>query len=287
MNLTHLKAFHAVAVHGSFAAAARARGVSQPTLSLQVKMLETVFAVRLFDRVGHKTEITALGARLLEITSKLFAAEEEAAALLNNSASLHDGVLRFGADAPINAIAVLKTFHERHPLVKIALVTGNSDAIREKLLEGRIDVGIIADGTPHRELRHIPVGSQDLVAFSRIDHRLAQAKSVSLTQLVAETLVIREVGSITRKLLEQALSAAGLPMGDVLEVDSREAVQAAVLAGLGVGVAAEDEFLDDPQLTLLDFDSVRIEMTEYLVLRNIQADSPLLQAVLACLKGAA
>lgn len=282
MNLTHLRAFHQVATYGSYVAAAAAANVSQPTLSEQVRLLERNHGVRLLQRAGRSVELTPLGSKLLQVTSTLFAAELEAEAVLAKARNVMQGELRFGADAPINAVGVLSTFRRRNPGVSIQLVSGNSAEIRQRVLAGTVEVGIIADGTPHPDLTARALGTQDLVAFVRHDHALAGAKVIHLRELVTHPLIIREIGSVTRRYIERALSDAQLQPTEVLETDSREAVHAAVIAGLGIGVIAEDEFNDDPRLVLLDFADPLQPITEYLVFRTDNQRSHVVEAVLEC-----
>ena len=285
MNLTHLRAFHLVATYGTFVAAAGAAGVSQPTLSEQVRLLERRQGVTLLQRSGRSVELTALGRKLFTITSKLFAAELEAEAVLAKARRVMHGELRIGTDAPINAVGVLSTFRRRNPGVGIQLVSGNSALIRSRVLAGTVDVGIIADETPHAEMTARVLGTQDLVAFVRQDNTLAGARTIHLRELTTQPLIIREVGSVTRRSIEEALESAALHPAEVLETDSREAVHAAVIAGLGIGVIAEDEFNDDPRLVLLDFAEPVPPITEYLVFRTENRQSQVVEAVLECLEG--
>ncbi|MFE4196266.1 LysR substrate-binding domain-containing protein [Paenarthrobacter sp. NPDC056912] len=282
MNLTHLRAFHHVATYGSFVAAAAAANVSQPTLSEQVRLLEKQHGVQVLQRSGRSVELTAPGRKLFAVTSRLFAAEMEAEAVLAKARRVMHGELRFGTDAPINAVGVLSTFRRRNPGLGIQLVSGNSAAIRKRVLAGTVDVGIIADETPHPELTARALGTQDLVAFVRHDNPLAGAKTIRLHHLVTQPLIIREVGSVTRRSIEEALTKAQLQPAEVLETDSREAVQAAVIAGLGIGVIAEDEFTDDPRLVLLDFADPVPPITEYLVYRTDNQRSHVVEAVVEC-----
>ena len=64
MTPTQLRAFHLVAESGSFSAAARASGLSQPNLSGQVTALEKAYGVRLFDRGGRSVTPTETGRQL-------------------------------------------------------------------------------------------------------------------------------------------------------------------------------------------------------------------------------
>ncbi|MGJ3190664.1 LysR substrate-binding domain-containing protein [Paenarthrobacter sp. FR1] len=282
MNLIHLRAFHQVATYGSYVSAAAAAHVSQPTLSEQVRQLERHHGIKLLQRSGRSVELTPLGRKLFAVTSKLFAAELEAEAVLAKARHVMQGELRFGTDAPINAVGVLSAFRRRNPGVSIQLVSGNSAEIRNRVLAGTVDVGIIADETPHPDLTARKLATQDLVAFVRHDHALARAKVIGLKELVTHPLVIREIGSVTRRSIEEALTQAKLQPAEVLETDSREAVHAAVIAGLGIGVIAEDEFNDDPRLVLLDFADAVQPITEYLVYRKDNQRSHVVEAVVDC-----
>ncbi|WP_244296942.1 LysR substrate-binding domain-containing protein [Paenarthrobacter nitroguajacolicus] len=282
MNLIHLRAFHQVATYGSYVSAAAAAHVSQPTLSEQVRQLERHHGIKLLQRSGRSVELTPLGRKLFAVTSKLFAAELEAEAVLAKARHVMQGELRFGTDAPINAVGVLSAFRRRNPGVSIQLVSGNSAEIRNRVLAGTVDVGIIADETPHPDLTARKLATQDLVAFVRHDHALARAKVIGLKELVTHPLVIREIGSVTRRSIEEALTQAQLQPAEVLETDSREAVHAAVIAGLGIGVIAEDEFNDDPRLVLLDFADAVQPITEYLVYRKDNQRSHVVEAVVDC-----
>ncbi len=71
MNLTLILAFHRVATAGSFTHAARLSGVSQPTLSGQVRSLETTIGKRLFERTGRRVRLTETGEALLISTARL------------------------------------------------------------------------------------------------------------------------------------------------------------------------------------------------------------------------
>src|SRR6476661_2647656 len=98
MNHTALRAFHAVAVHGSFTRAAASLRVTQPTLSAQVKALEEEYGVALFVRRARRIALTDTGTSLLEVTRRLFALEEQAGELLSRARALTTGQLRIGAD---------------------------------------------------------------------------------------------------------------------------------------------------------------------------------------------
>src|SRR6266700_3099814 len=107
MNLTQLRAFHLVARAGNFSLAARTEGLSQPTLSAQVKALEATYGVGLFDRKGRGIKLTPVGQSLYGVTTRLFAAADEAESLLAGTRALTRGHLRLSADSASHVMPIL------------------------------------------------------------------------------------------------------------------------------------------------------------------------------------
>lgn len=283
MNLTHLRAFHLVATYGSYSGAARAAGLAQPTLSEQVRALEAKYGTKLLQRNGRGVELTIIGRELATMTARLFAVELEAEHLLASVLNVMGGALRIGADAPVHAIPAMRRIRAVHPGIRISLRTSNSAGIRAAVLEGSIDIGIMADETPHHSLTTAVLNQQNLVALVASDSPWGQAKRISLRSLNGQCLVMREQGSVTRSAFESALRSAGVVPESVVETDGREAVHAAVLAGLGVAAIGDAEFSHDPRLTLLDFTDELPALTEFIVYRKDRANDPLIVGTLAAI----
>jgi aminoethylphosphonate catabolism LysR family transcriptional regulator len=269
MNHAQLRAFHA--------AAARLR-VSQPAVTMQVKALEEAYGVELFRRRGRRVEQTELGQTLADLTRRLFGIEEEAEELLGAARKLRRGRLRVGADAPYHVIGLLAAFHERYPELKISLSVGNSAAVLRDMLDGRSDVAVLAEVDPDPRIHAVPCVRHRLIAFVARQSRWGRRKRIRLADLEGEPMILREVGSITRRTLEDALAAAGVKPRIVMEIESREAVREAVAAGLGVGVVSEAEFGRDARLSALVIDGAPLENTEYVVCLNERRKLRLVQA---------
>src|SRR5687768_13461963 len=110
MNLAQLRAFHAVAAAGGFTRAAARLGVTQPTLSGQVKALEEAYGVELIERRGRQLALTEIGTALLDLTRRIFGLADEAEQLLGAARGLERGHLRLGADAPYHVLPALGAF---------------------------------------------------------------------------------------------------------------------------------------------------------------------------------
>ncbi|GAA3517252.1 LysR substrate-binding domain-containing protein [Actinocatenispora rupis] len=283
MNLTYLRAFHAVATEGSFVRAAASLHVSQPTLSEQVRALERAYGVLLFERAGRRVTRTELGTELLDVTRQLFGLADDADRILGSARELHAGRLRICADAPVHVMPLLAALRDRHPGVRVALTTGNSEQSLTALRERRVDVAITAsDGATAAGLHSAVLRRDPVVAYVSHRHPLADRTGVELAELARHQLIVREHGSTTRRVLEQGLAAVGRSLADwpdLIEVDSREAVHAAVAVGLGVGVVTERELPHDPRVGVLDLTDLDLTATERLVCRADGRRSRLVRAV--------
>lgn len=113
MNLTHVLAFHRVATAGSFTRAARLAGLSQPTLSAQVRALERTIGTALFERAGGRLRLTAAGESLLRATVQLDAAISEVEAVLANDRIDLKGGLRIAADSAVHVFPILSEMKRR------------------------------------------------------------------------------------------------------------------------------------------------------------------------------
>jgi aminoethylphosphonate catabolism LysR family transcriptional regulator len=279
INHIHLRAFHEVAATGSFTVAARNLHVSQPTLSEQVKTLERTYRASLFSRRGRSVALTPLGDELLGITTRMAALDLEAERCLHSARDLTRGRLRLGTDAPIHAMPVLAEFTSRHPDVDLSLVTGNAAEVLADVLEHRVDAAMVSDPPDDARLATLRLLEDRFVAYVHRDDPLAARKRVRLADLVARRLVLREIGSQTRRVLDRALADANLTMREVIEVDSREASQTAVAMQLGVGIGVESELSRDPRLVVVPIAGAALRTSESLVCLAERRTTNLITAV--------
>jgi aminoethylphosphonate catabolism LysR family transcriptional regulator len=285
MNHTALRAFHAVATHLSFTRASRATGLAQPALSAQVKRLESGHEAALFDRHGRGgVSLTPLGQRLLDVTTRLFAAEEEARALLEGMRTLRRGHLRIAADSATHVMAALAEMRAEHPGLTFSLTSDNSSAVLEQVLDHRADIAISARATSDPRLHSVVMKRDRLVLFMPGNHVLAAQQAVNLALLEQQDLVIRERGSITREVFEVELARAGITPGRLMEVQGREAVREAVAAGFGIGIVFESELPRDAGFKALAVADADLAVAEYAVCLMRRARLPLIRRFFAVIQ---
>ena len=266
MSISHanLRSFHAVATHGSFTRAAEMLNITQPTLSGQVKELEERYGTKLFLRHGRRIELTDIGKSAFAITRQLFRYEEEVEQLLQSAHALTSGQLRVGADSPYIATPLLAQFQRLYPGIRISIQYGNSQQLMSWLQSRRCDVAFLPNIPPEdTHLYTITLAPGQLVAFVSQDHEWAERRSVTIAEMVSQRIILREKGSRTRSIFEEAVGQAGFILDDVMEISGREGVNEAVAAGFGVGIVAKSELLADARLRALEISDDNLEYSEF------------------------
>jgi aminoethylphosphonate catabolism LysR family transcriptional regulator len=264
MTPSQLRAFHLVAESGSFSAAARDSGLSQPNLSGQVTALERAYGVRLFDRRGRSIVPTETGRQLHGVTTRLFAVQDEALALLEGEQTLTRGHLRIAADSAHHVVPIMAALRTRASLT-FALAIDNSAIVLERLLRHEADVAVMAKSVSDPRLHALKLRTDRVVLFVPARHPLAGRRRTPLAALGDRDLVLRERGSITREVLEQAMAAAGIRPSAIVEVQTREGVREAVAAGFGIGAVFEGELGDDRRFRPVVVADADLAVAEYAV----------------------
>jgi len=265
MTPTQLRAFHLVAEAGSFSAAARASGLSQPNLSGQVTALEKAYGVRLFDRRGRSVTPTETGRQLHGVTTRLFSLQEEAQALLLGEQALTRGHLRIAADSAHHVVPIMAALRQRAGGLTFALSIDNSAVVLERLLRHEADVAVMAKSLSDPRLHAVRLRTDRLVLFAPARHPLATRGRTPLSALGGQELVLRERGSITREVLEQAMAAADIRPASIVEVQTREGVREAVAAGFGVGAVFASELGEDRRFRRITITDQDLAVAEYAV----------------------
>lgn len=278
MSYSQLRAFHFVAREGSFTRAATALNVTQPTVSMQVKELEELYQTKLFNRRGQWVELTEMGDRLFVITRQIFDLERQAEELMAAGRALEAGRLKVGTDSPIHMTPVIADFARRYPGITISLATGSARTTLNDLLDYRTDVALVAGPAQEDRVESRPFSRDRVVAILPADHALGTQSEIPFARLIDEQLILRERGSATRQIFEDAIRDVGMAMPDFFEIGSREGVQEAIAAGLGVGIVSEAEIIRDRRIVTVPIIDPSLIMTEYLVclrdrlqLRAVQA----------------
>jgi DNA-binding transcriptional LysR family regulator len=254
MNMNLLKVFHTVAQLLSFTRAAEELHLTQPGISKHIKTLEEQFGVPLFDRLGKRILLTQAGEILHKATSSAFAQLNEARQHIHDLTGLMGGTLRIGGSVTIATYilpGMLARYKAFAPGVEIAVETGFSRQIVEKVLENSLEVGFVGHYQADARLIHHKFQTERMALIVSPQHPLAGRKEpVQLTELTGQSFLISKKGSGTWRLLSDLFDSKGIVLKDLLEMGTTEGAKQAVEAGLGISIVSRHALGDGARVKL-------------------------------------
>jgi DNA-binding transcriptional LysR family regulator len=241
-QLPHLETFARAAELSSFTGAAKALHTTQASVSQRIHSLEEALGRPLFQRRGGRVLLTEAGQKLYDYAERILDLHRQARRDVTGRETPLAGELFLAASSiPGEHLlpALLSVFRRKHPHILVHASVSDSMAVMAQVERGEVSLGLVgrrADN-PHLDFRHLARDRMVLVVPP--GHALCKRKKVSLKQLLAFPLVMREVGSGLRYCFEKSIEQAGRSRADLqiaLELGSNEAIKEAVLRGVGVAV---------------------------------------------------
>lgn len=226
----------AIADAGSVSAAARARGMTQPTLSRQIQDLERTVGAKLIERSSTGARLTPAGETLAQGAREVLAQLASLAVRVRAAGDEVGGEVRLGCIDSIGIYVlpqVLPAFVRANPRVRVTVVCQSSPQLMDMLLAGELDVAI--GTTEHPGLRCERLYQNPLVLVHPHDLPAAEVPS-TLAELARRPVITFASGLTVRRLLEDAFTRGGLAFRPVMELANVEVIKAMVRSGLGLGV---------------------------------------------------
>lgn len=223
----HTHYFLAVAEHHGFTRAAAALHVSQPALSQQIRQLEEMLAVQLFDRSGRTIRLTDAGEVYLRYARSALQALEEGKRAIHDVEDLSRGSLRVAVTPTFTAWFIgplLAEYHTRYPNVTLQLQELSQDKIEEMVVNDELDVGIAFDQVHSADIDAQPLLTENLALVVANHHPLAVQASVDLSVLNDEKLILLNAEFATREQIDRYCLHAGLRPQILMEANSISAV---------------------------------------------------------------
>lgn len=242
MNIQQLRTFLAVVERGSFSEAARALGISQPAVTMQMQALESDVGATLVDRRYRRIELTEAGQALLPHARKVLDQIEFARSEIDALSGAVTGRLNIAASTTPGVYVIprlLGSFVAQNPEVGVTIEVADTASVVRKVEAGEAHLGVTGGTVSSSRVSFDEIGRDELVLICPPNHPLATAQLVELAQLADEPWVFREGGSGTRQVVEQLVAQRGLDPAElrvVVELGTGEAIVSAVEGGLGVSI---------------------------------------------------
>jgi DNA-binding transcriptional LysR family regulator len=243
MDLQQLRYVVEVAETSSFTRAAERCFVTQSALSHQIAALERELGRRLFVRTSRSVRLSEAGEAFVghaRAALRAAAQAKEDAAAVDGAVT---GTLRIGVIPTLTAFdlpAVLVAYRAAHPLARVELQVGNSDALMGSLHRGDLDIALLGlrEGVEPVGVASRALSRANLVAVFPRGHHLAAAGVVDLEDLAGLIFADFPSGTSGRAQSDAAFASAGLTRDVAFEADSDTLILGLVEAGLAVTMLA-------------------------------------------------
>lgn len=240
LSMKHLRYFEALAEHGHFGRAAKACGISQPALSVQIRELEHALGAPLVERGGRQIRLTGLGDAVAPRVREILQAVDELGELGRASQTPLSGRMRIGVIptvAPYLLPGFLKELSSRHPGLDLRPREAVTQTLIDDLLAGRLDIAVVALPVSEPALHETPLFEEEFVLVRSLEE--AENPAPGPERLREMRLLLLEEGHCFR---DQALSFCGVsssPPRDLMEGSSLSTLVQMVGVGIGVTLIPE------------------------------------------------
>jgi DNA-binding transcriptional LysR family regulator len=273
VTIRQLQVFEVVARHLSFTRAAEELFLTQPAVSMQVRQIEEVVGLALFERLGRKIYLTEAGEQMVRVSRDISSSLSSVERIFDEIKGPEGGRLLVSVASTVQyfAIRLLGGFCKRYPNVNVNLKVTNQNGLLRLLENNEIDVALMGEPPPGVGLLSEPLLDNPLVIIAHPEHHLKDRKSIPLDELKTETFLMREQGSGTRTSAERFFAEKGLKIFANMEMNNNGAIKLGVEEGLGLGIVSQhtiDNEVKAGRLIVLDVELFPLVRKWYMVRRE-------------------
>jgi len=239
VDLRQLEILQAIAETGSFTACGRKLHVSQSAISRQILLLEEELGEPLFLRVGRQVRMTPAAESLVQLGQRVFLDVRETVGSITDRTRDLRGTLRLSGGMTVCLYVfppLLKHLRRVHPHLDVRLTVALAGKSVQEIRGGRVDAGLLTLPVAETDLVTVPALREELLLVTAPTHQLAKRKKVPARELAGLPFVLFEVGSATRKVIDNFFASQSIEPTIVMDTENVEIIKAMVKTGLGVGI---------------------------------------------------
>lgn len=237
MDIRHFRTFKSIIEEGNFSNAALKLGYTQSTVTAQIQQLEQELSIKLFEKIGRNMVLTNSGKELIPHVNELLSTIKKIESV-GKCGDKITGELKIAVAESLMSYKlqnILGLFKEKAPNVKLSIISLNCFAIKNILLSGEVDLGLMYDvGKPNSNLNTIKLADFPLTLIGSPLLKPDELNFCRPNQKIDTSLIINEVESIYRKIIENYFSHNNIILNNVIELWSIEAIKKCVVSNLGV-----------------------------------------------------
>ncbi len=236
MELYPLKVFLTVATERSFSRAGEKLLRTQPAISIAIQRLESDLKEKLIDRSGRELLLTDAGRVVLEYARRFQNLESDLDNALRELRDNYSGRLTIGANesTSLDLIQYIERYRRLYPKVKVQVRRSLSSKIPSNLLDGELELGVISYDPGDEHLISEVINTDRLTLIVSPQHRFADRKEVSITELDMETFIAHNVLSPYREVVLREFQRYKVPLNMDVEMPTVETIRRLVQHNEGV-----------------------------------------------------
>lgn len=289
MQVDVFKVFCDLSETGSFSKAATINDITQSAVSQQIRMLEGMYKVTLMKRGGRNFSLTPEGAAFLEASKEILDIYNNLGDRIHEMRNVVAGELKIASIFSIGMHelpAILKRYRKQHPEVEVHVEYRRNNQVLTQVLEGEVDIGLIAYPQKRRGLIIEPFTESPLVLICHPSHHLASKKTIAVSELSGEKFISFSPDLPTRKAIDHYLRDNNAAVEIVHEFDNVETLKRGVEIEHGISIVPQDTVSTEIKTGQL----VAVELTPELLrplgilLRNKRTRTPAQREFIAMLQ---
>jgi len=237
MDIRDLQVFLAVSTRLNFTRAGEDVHLSQPSVSVRIRLLEEELGVKLFEQLGKRVALTEAGQLLVPYATRVIAAMSDARDVIEGLQGLERGALRIGASTTPGMYVIPRTiahFKRRYAKIEVRLAVKDTRQIEEGVIRNEFDFGFVGGHLAGDEVDVVPWITDRIILIAPLGHRLGGKRIVKPQDLANEKFICREQGSATGAVVATHLRKCHIEVEAVMEMANPESVKKAVQNGLGL-----------------------------------------------------
>ena len=260
MHLENLKIFCDLVQSKSFSKAAKLNGITQSAVSQQLRAMEKHFNTLIIDRTQKQFKLTHEGDSLHVGFRDILQVYDRLKSELLEMKKVLSGNIHISTIYSIGLHQLpdyLKNFMKEFPSVNVRVEYRRANLIYEDVLQGAVDMGLVAFPEKTKGIEVIPFAEERLVLAISPEHPLAKHTSIDVSQLKGYRVIGFDQDIPTRRSVDEMLESADVELRTVMEFDNIETIKRAVEINLGVALLPEKTIQRDVLQGLLKKISIK------------------------------
>ncbi|BCZ49402.1 LysR family transcriptional regulator [Clostridium gelidum] len=267
MDIRHFKTFKSIIEEGNFSNAAARLGYTQSTITSQIQQLEQELSIKLFEKIGRNMVLTSLGKEMIPYANELLNTVKKIESIGKVGDKI-TGELKIAVAESLMSYKlqnVLSLFKEKAPNVNLSMISLNCYAIKNMLASGSVDLGLMYDVRSQNDsLCAVKLSDFNVALVCSPQFEQKKLDFVEPNQKINTSLIINEVESVYRKILESYFFDKNILLNNTIELGSIEAIKKCVASNLGISFLPRftvEEELNNGKLKELQVASLDAKIT--------------------------